>query len=197
VTALADSMMLPNWMTSRPEGLTAKDYEALPDEVSRRIEVVDGAIIVTPSPRRDHQFIMFRLADDIYEAVHGRYRVTADVDVRLRDEPLLVRKADIVVYDAALPSEAVMRPAHCALVVEIMSPGSVTTDQNDKPAEYAAAGIEHFWRIEDINEKARTLKIFRYQLDRTTHTYALAGLDTDTLTVTDPFHLTIKLADLF
>jgi Putative restriction endonuclease len=30
-----------------------------------------------------------------------------------------------------------------------MSPGSVTTDQTDKPAEYAAAGIRHYWRLEN------------------------------------------------
>jgi Uma2 family endonuclease len=36
--------------------------------------------------------------------------------------------------------DAVLRPEHCLLVVEVMSPGSVTADQTDKPAEYAAAG---------------------------------------------------------
>jgi Uma2 family endonuclease len=40
------------------------------------------------------------------------------------------------------------RPEHCLLVVEVMSPDSVTTDQIDKPAEYAAFGILHFWRVE-------------------------------------------------
>jgi hypothetical protein len=28
---------LPGWMVSRPEGLTAADYDALPEEISRRI----------------------------------------------------------------------------------------------------------------------------------------------------------------
>jgi len=42
----------------------------------------------------------------------------------------------------------VLRPQHCTLVVEVMSPGSVTADQTDKPAEYAVSRIPHYWRVE-------------------------------------------------
>jgi len=101
-----------------------------------------------------------------------------------------------VVYDASLPDDAVLRPEHCLLVVELMSPGSVTADQADKPAEYAAAGIEHFWRIENIDNGERGLAVFRYRLDPTTRVYASAGIDTGTMTVIDPVELTVVLADL-
>jgi Uma2 family endonuclease len=70
-----------------------------------------------------------------------RFAVATAVDLRLRDVPLLNRRPDIVVYDASVPDDAVLRPQHCLLVVEVMSPDSVTADQADKPAEYAAAGI--------------------------------------------------------
>jgi Uma2 family endonuclease len=50
--------------------------------------------------------------------------------------------------EAAVEGDAKALRAHCALVVEVMSPGSVTTDQTDKPAEYAAARILHYWRLE-------------------------------------------------
>ena len=195
MTALAN---VPEWMVPQgPEGLTAEEYEALPEEISRRIEIVDGVVLVTPSPRRAHQFIMFRLADDLYEAVGGRYQVTVDADLRLRDVPLLNRRPDIVVYDANLPSSAVLRAEHCVLVIEVMSPGSVTTDQTDKPAEYAKAGIMHFWRIEDIDEAKQALNVYRYMLDPTTGTYTSAGVDSAKLSVREPFELTIDLADLF
>lgn len=75
-----------------------------------------------------------------------------------------------------------------------MSPGSITADQADKPAEYAAAGIEHFWRVERPGEG--DLKVFRYQLDPTTRSYASAGISTDKLTVNDPFAISIDLTDL-
>ena len=34
------------------------------------------------------------------------------------------------------------------LAVEVMSPSSVSTDRVSKPAQYAAAGIPYFWRLE-------------------------------------------------
>src|ERR1035441_5713946 len=106
-----------------------------------------GAVIVNAAPRRQHQDICRRLANALEAACGPALAVSMDVDLRLRDIPLLNRRPDAVVYDASLPDDAVLRPQHCVLVVEVMSPGSVTTDQTDKPAEYAAAGIRHYWRV--------------------------------------------------
>ena len=53
---------LPGWMDLPPEGLSAADYEALPEDVCRRIEVVDGAIIVNAASRRLQQTIARRPA---------------------------------------------------------------------------------------------------------------------------------------
>jgi Uma2 family endonuclease len=117
------------------------------------------------------------------------------VDLRLRDIPLLNRRPDVVLYDAALPDEAVLRPRHCTLVVEVMSPGSVTTDQTDKPAEYAAARIPHYWRIEH-DQAEGALSVFCYRLDPTTGAYASAGVHAGKMTVTDPVSVTIDLASL-
>jgi Uma2 family endonuclease len=185
---------LPDWM-DLPDGLSAEDYEALPEEICRRIEIVDGAIIVDAAPRRLHQDICRRLANAL-EAVCGpSLAVSTDVDLRLRDIPLLNRRPVAVLYGSSLPDDAVLRPQHCTLVVEVMSPGSVTTDQTDKPAEYAAARIPHYWRIEhDPAEK--NLSVFCYRLDPTTGAYASAGVHTAKMAVTDPVSITIDLAAL-
>jgi Uma2 family endonuclease len=187
---------LPDWMVLPPGGLSAAEYEALPEEVCRRIEVVDGAIVVTPAPRRLHQIIARRLANELELAAGAELTVATDVDLRLRDVPLLNRRPDVVVYDSALPDDAVLRPEHCLLVVEVMSPGSITADQTDKPAEYAAAGIEHFWRFESDPQDERRLTAFRYRLDPTTRTCAPAGVDTDKLAVSEPVDLRIDFESL-
>jgi Uma2 family endonuclease len=185
---------LPDWM-DLPDGMTAGDYEALPEEICQRIEIVDGAIIVNAAPRRLHQKICRRLANALEAACGPSLTVSTDVDLRLRDIPLLNRRPDAVLYDASLPDEAVLRPEHCTLVVEVMSPASVTTDQTDKPAEYAAARIVHYWRVEhDPSEK--TLSVFCYRLDPTTGAYASAGVHTGKMTVTDPITVTIDLTTL-
>ena len=43
---------------------------------------------------------------------------------------------------------ALVVPADVLLAIEIESPSSVTTDRITKPAQYAAGGIGHFWRLE-------------------------------------------------
>ena len=145
--------------------------------------------------RRLHQDICRRLAGALEAACRPALAVSTDVDLRLRDIPLLNRRPDAVIYDASLPDDAVLRPQHCVLVVEVMSPGSVTTDQTDKPAEYAAAGIRHYWRIE--HDPAQSiLSVFCYRLDPATAAYASAGVHTGKMTVTDPVSITIDLTAL-
>ncbi len=186
---------LPDWMDLPSSGLSADDYDALPEEICRRIEIVDGAIVVNPAPRRPHQIFARRLANVLEAAGGPGFEVATDVDLRLRDVPLLNRRPDIVVYSATLPSDAVLKPEHCVLVVEVMSPGSVTADQIDKPGEYAAGGIQHFWRIENTDDAAK-LKLFRYQLDPTTRTYTPAAVHDGPFAVTDPFTVKVDLAGL-
>jgi Uma2 family endonuclease len=185
----------PDWMDLPPTGLTAEEYDALPEGICRRIEIVDGAIIVSAAPRRLHQDIARRLANALETVCPPALAVSTDVDLRLRDVPLLNRRPDAVVYDASLPDDEVLRPGHCALVVEVMSPGSVTTDQTDKPAEYAAAGIANYWRVEhDPGES--NLSVFCYRLDPTTGAYASAGVHSGKFAVTEPVSVNIDLATL-
>jgi Uma2 family endonuclease len=196
VTALPQesATALPGWM-DLPDGLSAAVYEALPEDICRRIEIVDGAIIVNAAPRRLHQDICRRLANALETACGTALAVSTDVDLRLRDIPLLNRRPDAVIYDASLPDDEVLRPEHCMLAVEVMSPGSVTADQTDKPAEYAASRIPHYWRVEhDPAEK--NLSVFCYRLDPTTGTYASAGVHTGKMIVAEPVTITIDLTTL-
>jgi Uma2 family endonuclease len=178
-----------------PDGLSAADYEALPEDICRRIEIVDGAIIVNAAPRRLHQDICRRLANALEAACGATLTVSTDVDLRLRDIPLLNRRPDAVIYDASLPDDEVLRPQHCVLVVEVMSPGSVTADQTDKPAEYAASRIPHYWRVEHDSAE-QSLSVFCYRLDPTTGTYASAGIHSGKMIVTEPVTITIDLSTL-
>jgi Uma2 family endonuclease len=96
---------LPDWMVRSGEGLTVADYEALPEEVSRQIEIVDGAVVVSPSPPRAHQHIAHNLVATLKAVVSAKHTAVGDVDLRLRDIPLLNRRPDVVVYDASLPDD--------------------------------------------------------------------------------------------
>jgi hypothetical protein len=93
-----------------PDGLSAREYEALPEDICRRIEIVDGAIVVNAAPRRQHQDLCRRLANTLEAACGSGLAVSTDVDLRLRDVPLLNRRPGIAVYDSSLPDEDVLRP---------------------------------------------------------------------------------------
>src|SRR5262245_49066514 len=69
-------------MINSGEGLTVADYEALPEEVCRRIEIVDGGVVVSPSPARVRQRIARRLANAVEAVDPNRFGVETDIDLR-------------------------------------------------------------------------------------------------------------------
>jgi Uma2 family endonuclease len=187
---------LPTWLTEQPENITASEYEAMSEEVCHRIEIIDGIAVLAPAPRRPHQRISRRLSNTFEGVCGDDFEVETDIDLRLHDVPLLNRRPDVVIYDAGLSNDAVLRPEHCLLVMEVMSPGSETSDQVHKPGEYAAAGITHFWRVENPDDTGKNLSIFCYRLNPTTRTYVLTGEHTGKMTITDPFDISIDFDDL-
>jgi Uma2 family endonuclease len=56
-------------------------------------------------------------------------------------------------------------------VVEVVSPGSITTDRVTKPAQYAAAGIPAYWRVETDPDVSLTA----YRLPEGSTVYAEIG----------------------
>ncbi|WP_134667328.1 MULTISPECIES: Uma2 family endonuclease [unclassified Amycolatopsis] len=178
------------------DGCSAGDYAERDEESCRDVEVVDGVIRARPMRSRRHQRIIRRLSYELESACGSDLAVEFDVDLRLRDVPLLNRRPDLVVYDADLPTDAVLRPEHCRLVVEVMSPGSITVDQIDKPAEYAAAGIPQFWRVENTTDEVGGLTVFCYRLDATTRSYVPTGAHQGTFQVATPVEVSLELKTL-
>ncbi len=123
-------------------GLTVADLEAMPDD-GRRYELIGGAIVMTPVPGVDHQRISYRLQRLLADA-WPEMEVFAAPDVDLpggqRVEP------DLVVVERGRTGPRLDLPV--TLVVEIVSPGSVTNDRVTKRATYAAAGIPAYWIVD-------------------------------------------------
>jgi Uma2 family endonuclease len=132
-----------DWYRWIPEQITAQDYEALPADFCRTIEVIDGHIVKCESPSRLHNRVARRLAAALEQ---GRkpdpcLMVETDVDVHISDVPLNFRTPDIAVYRCQ-PDDQRLYADDTVLVVEIISPeSSFRTDTVDKKAAYAAAGI--------------------------------------------------------
>jgi Uma2 family endonuclease len=132
-----------DWYRWIPEQITAQEYEALPEDFCRTIEVIDGHIVKCESPSRLHNRVARRLAAVLEQGRKPQpcLMVETDVDVRFSDVPLNFRRPDISVY-RCLPDDRRLYAKETVLVVEIVSPdSSFHTDTVDKKAAYAAAGI--------------------------------------------------------
>lgn len=75
------------------------------------------------------------------------------------------------------------------LAAEIGSPDSVKRDRVEKPGEYAAAGIPHFWRVERDGQAA---VVHAYQLTDK-GVYSEVGVFRDRLVLDKPFSIDIPL----
>ncbi|MFE6742470.1 Uma2 family endonuclease [Streptomyces tubercidicus] len=83
------------------------------------------------------------------------------------------------------------RPEHVLLVVEVVSPGSETTDRIVKVDQYAKAGIPFYWRIE---QAATGIPItYTYVLDPATTAYRDGEMFTGVIKAAAPFSVTVDL----
>lgn len=133
--------------------VTIDDLAAMPDD-GRRHELIDGTLLVSPSPRPVHQRVvgrLWRILDDACPA--GLEAFVALLDVRLGDDTL-VRPDLLVVRQAEVGETGVATPP--VLAVEILSPSTRLVDLNLKKARYEIAGCPSYWGVDpgDSDEPA-------------------------------------------
>lgn len=132
-----------DWYRWIPEQITAQEYEDLPEDFCRTIEVIDGHIVKCESPSRLHNRVARRLATALEQGRKPEpcLMVETDVDVRISDVPLNFRRPDVTVH-RCLTDDRRLYADDTVLVVEIVSAdSSFRTDTVEKKAAYAAAGI--------------------------------------------------------
>lgn len=146
---------------------TYEDYDALPDD-GQRYEIMDGVLLMAPSPGPLHQSVSMALSFYLYQRVNqaGFGRVfAAPLDVELA--PKQVFQPDLFVLLNTNASKVTTTRVIGApdLVIEIASPGTAVYDRLGKSRSYAQAGVEEYW-IVDV--EARTVEVLmltgeRYQ----------------------------------
>ena len=80
-------------------------------------------------------------------------------------------------------------PSQINLVIEVVSDDTRRRDRLEKPAEYAAAGIAHFWRVEQdpLHVHAYDLVEGRYQR---------VADSADELVLAAPFEIRLPIRDI-
>jgi Uma2 family endonuclease len=165
------------------DGWTVDD---LPDD-RLRYELVDGGLLVTPPPVPRHQEVAMALAVLLTPALPRAWRATTAQGLYF--DARNYRVPDVLVYERAASARGRITPPDVHLAVEVMSPGSVSTDQVTKPWQYAAAGIRHFWRLE-----LDSLLLVAHRLVGSS--YEVVGRYEDEVALKTPVPVRLRLASL-
>ncbi len=184
---------LPDWMRPpRDEGWFAEDLDRLA-EAPPHTELIDGALVFMMAPQRSwHGRVITRLTVTLDDQAPDGVEVDREMTIRLDARNRL--EADIVVSSARYdPDRTFFEPGQVLLSVEVVSPESAFRDRTVKLRKYAAAGIRHYWLVED---EATGPVVHVYELDEPTKSYAPTGVFRDALHVQLPFEIDIDLAKL-
>lgn len=162
----------------RPAGrrgsFTVDDYMALTEFDDKRYEVLDGELVMTPSPMTRHQrvarnlfvaLIASKAATSAGEFFFAPYDVILGANTVCQPDILFVRSER-----ASIIGDKNVQGAP-DLVVEVLSPSTRKRDAVVKRALYAQAGVAHCW-ILDPDE--RTLE--EYVLDPAAQTFRQGAL---------------------
>ncbi|WP_425548916.1 Uma2 family endonuclease [Actinomadura meridiana] len=189
-----DAAPLPDWVIPPPDGFTADDFLSMRG-LPRHTELIDGSLVFVSPQRKWHVRVIDLLKYELNRQAPGHLCADREMSVKLAvsqvPEPdVLIVTADA--YERDEPSTYYF-PEDVVLAVEAVSPDSRIRDRDIKPRRYAAAGIQHFWRVEE--DEGRTV-VYIYELDPATGVYVPTGIHHDRLKLTVPYDIDIDLGDL-
>jgi Uma2 family endonuclease len=137
---------------------TESEYFALP-ETNRYLELSEGRLIMPPHPTNTHQAAvgrLYRWLDEFVQAHNLGIVRLAPLPVRLWTGK--VRGPDVF-FMAREHSDRIGEQFFGPpdLVMEVTSPGTRRVDRNEKPTEYARAGVAEYWIVDP---SAQTVEVF-------------------------------------
>ena len=137
---------------------TEEQYLALTNQTNNLIEFTDGTIEVLPMPTSSHQVILLLLYDLFRAVVARQGGKVLVVPLRLRVRPGKLREPDILMLlDAADPRYQDAYWLGADLVVEVVSPDGSRRDTEEKPLDYAEAGIPEYWIVNPLDDTITVL----------------------------------------
>ncbi|TKG62842.1 Uma2 family endonuclease [Prauserella endophytica] len=170
------------------EPLTRRDLESIADE-GHRYELVDGVLLMSPSPRPLHQRVVARvLAAVSVNCPRDCEALPAPVDVVLADDTVLI--PDVVVGRRRDYTERALVGVP-VLAVEVISPSSRLIDTELKRARLAGSGCPNYWLVDPYVPSVLCLAL----RDGAYVTLEKAERD-QAVAVTEPFPVTLSPADL-
>jgi Uma2 family endonuclease len=128
--------------------MTARQYFMLgEDPPGVKLELVNGEIAVSPSPTPEHSSVVVNLTTilNMHIQAHDLGELHLDVDTYL--DEYNVRRPDLLYFSSANRGRIGKKNMQGVpdLAIEVVSPGSIEVDREDKFEQYRAAKIRFYW----------------------------------------------------
>ena len=159
---------------------TYEDYMQTPDDV--RYELLDGELILSPSPRTAHQRTSrkilkplddFVIENELGEVFHAPYDVVLDNFNVVQPDILFVsNERTRIITDLNIQGAP-------DLVIEILSPSTAQRDRTQKRDLYARRGVPEYWQADTDAKSVLVLTLENGE-------YRVAGIYTAGQTVVSP-----------
>ena len=149
-------------MSLQTQRLTYEEYLKGP-EIKARYDIVDGVMIMPPSPTLEHQKILrqlFRVVDRFVAEQQLGEVLFAPLDVLVRQEPLRTRQPDLLFVSnqrSGILGQIIEGAPD--LVAEILSPANTRSDLEAKMGDYATLGVRECWLISPEARSVETLSL--------------------------------------
>ena len=182
-------------MTLAATRMTAAEFLALPEDPNKtRYELVNGEVIVSPSPNLDHAFTNTVLSSLLWRHIEERNLGLLFGDVDTYFTPDDVRRPDIFYFTQARADEIgeTFVEAPPDLCIEILSPSNSRSDRTEKFELYRKCGVPHYWIVDPM---AHTIEAF--ELRKARYELAASGKDGDTVRLPPFPDLDIVVCDLW
>lgn len=142
--------------------LTFEDYLTYDDRTGSRYELVDGQLLLMNPPRIEH-FLIAKFLEQQLDAEIKRsplpWLAFREAGVRTGFNKSRLTDLCVVTQEQAqeLLGQAAVFQTAPQLIVEVVSPESITRDYRYKRSEYAALGVREYWIVDPLETKITQL----------------------------------------
>ena len=142
--------------TTGASPFTYADLQGMPDD-GRRYEILDGALLVTPSPGTAHQVCVGALY-----VLLRQHRRPGDI-VMLSPFDYVISESTVLEPDVLVARRDDLGAANLAatplLVVEVRSPSTGRIDRTAKRSAYEEAGVPAYWIVDPAVPSVTVLEL--------------------------------------